>query len=231
MTVGELPFGEDGEPIENATFDNFGDEADDEDNADDEPFYLPEEDGYVQAEAPPPPPLKSERLKVVGGVLSTYADEANREMTVGTSINAANVRKLMAAVDAAEAASDAATRQERMELERLAALRGSTSAFETELLQLRAIGETKPNVAETKVAEEAYRIAAASEAKQAEVADKAFDAARQREVERDALLLELTQQRQSLEGRIPAREAEEAALRKAAPMRARREARGAERVD
>ena len=44
MTVGELPFGEDGEPIENATFDNFGDEADDEDNADDEPFYLPEED-------------------------------------------------------------------------------------------------------------------------------------------------------------------------------------------
>ena len=230
MTVGELPFGEDGEPIENATFDNFGDEADDEDNADDEPFYLPEEDGYVQAEAPPPPPLKSERLKVVGGVLSTYADEANREMTVGTSINAANVRKLMAAVDAAEAASDAATRQERMELERLAALRGSTAAFETELLQLRAIGETKPNVAETKVAEEAYRIAAASEAKQAEVADKAFDAARQREVERDALLLELTQQRQSLEGRIPAREAEEAALRKAAPMRARREARGAERV-
>ena len=91
-----------------------------------------------------------------------------------------------------------ACRQERTELDRLAALRATTAAAEAELLELRALSESEPNIAEQKASEHRFRVAAASETAQQKVADGAFEAARQSERERDALLLQLTHERRAL---------------------------------
>ena len=57
-------------------------------------------------------------------------------------------------------------------------LRSVVAAREAELMELRAISETKPNLAEVKVAFELFREAQANEEEHAKVADACFTAAR-----------------------------------------------------
>ena len=165
-----------------------------------------------------------------GGVISTYADQPTRDAAVHRSRVTETVKSLKKKVADAEAAADKACRQEREELERLHHLRSVVAAREAELMELRAISETKPNLAEVKVAFELFREAQANEEEHAKVADACFTAARSIEKERDDLLLELTHARREHES-LEDDEATSAELQRlAAPRRARKEARAAERI-
>ena len=129
-----------------------------------------------------------------------------------------------------EASTEKALRQERTELERLQHLRSVAAAREAELMELRAISETKPNLAEVQAAYGRFHEAQATEDAQSKVADDAFEAAREAERQRDALLLALTHERRAHEA-LEVDEATAAEVQRlAAPRRAHREARAAERL-
>ena len=165
-----------------------------------------------------------------GGVLSTYHDKPARDASVHLSRVTSSVKALKKAASDAEEAAEKACRQERTELERLQHLRAVAAAREAELMELRAVAESKPNQAEVKTAFGKFREAQATEQEQALVADACFDAARARESERDALLLELTHERHKLEALADSEEVTAQVHRMAAPRRAQREARAAERI-
>lgn len=216
-----------------ATYDNFGDE-----DFDDMPMYdygssevhgggaLQDEEAAIAADAA----YLLHEATHLNGTLSTYADQSRRDERVHRARTTTSVRELTAAALAGEEAAEVACRQERVELERLSALRANTAARETDLLELRAISETKPNLAQVSAAEGRWREAHASEVAQAHVADAAFDAARTREKERDATLLDLTHERHRYEAMAHTEAAEAGSLRLAAPERARREREAAQRV-
>ena len=196
---------------------------------------------YYDGDVPDSPPNEqsmvstaaAEQLQqrtVHGGVISTYHEQSERDAAVHRARVATSVKELKKNVADAEQATDKALRQERTELERLQHLRSVAAAREAELMELRAISETKPNQAEVQAAFGRFHEAQATEEAQSKVADECFEVARRAEDERDALLLALTHQRRKHE----ALEAEEATAaevqRLAAPQRAHREARAAGRL-
>ena len=226
------PYASQPDPLDGAV-----DYGDDDALFDDELRYPEEGDGGAgpsgaEATAPldaslDPSALLQESISA-GGVLCTYADRGKRDVRVHESRVAERMRGLKASAAEAEAAAEVACRQERTEVERLNSLREVTAAREADLAALRALG--LPNLAEQRAAEGRLGEAEAAEAEGAARAEAAFEAARARESERDALFLDLTHTRQDWEGIAPHAQAEAEAGRLAAPRRAAREARAAAKI-
>jgi len=164
------------------------------------------------------------------GTFTTYGDVATVDARVHRSKVAKSARELKNAVATASEAAEVALRQERMEGDRLMALRHVVGTAEAELEHLQAIGEAKPNIALQQASAKRLSDALASEQAQADVMNEAVEAARKAEDERDALLLEYTHKRREHEGHIHATEVDAAANRMAAPRRAAKERRAAERI-
>ena len=164
------------------------------------------------------------------GTFTTYGDVATVNARVHRSKVAKSARDLKKAVATASEAAEVALRQERMEGDRLMALRHMVGTAEAELEHLQAIGEAKPNIALQQASAKRLSDALASEQAQADVMNEAVEAARKAEDERDALLLEYTHKRREHEGHIHATEVDAAANRMAAPRRAAKERRAAERI-
>ncbi len=164
------------------------------------------------------------------GTLSTYDDDRTYKDRVHRSRVAGSVQSLRKRAEEASEAAAVAQRNERTQGERLAELRNRTAEAEAEVELLTDAGKSQPNVAEQRAAHGRLADALGAERAQAETMSGAVAAARAAEVERDAVLLQLTHKRREHEGLEHTTHAEEAAQHLAAPGRAARERLAAERL-
>lgn len=178
--------------------------------------------------------VESERLvheaTHLNGTLSTYGNASTVDQRVQRGRVASKYLQLKQAVAAASNDAEVAVRQERTEGDRLAALRQRTARLEAELERLQHVGEYDSNMQEQLAAQSQLSDALATEQAQMEALSSAVDAARAAESQRDAMLLELTHTRRQHEVLQPTTHAETRANQLAAPRRAARERRAAERA-
>ena len=164
------------------------------------------------------------------GMLSTYDDDKTYKDRVHRARVAGDYQYLRKRAEDASEAAAVAQRNERTQGERYEELRNRSAEAEAEVERLTDLGKTQPNIGAQQAAHSRLADAFGAERAQAETMSRAVAAARAAEVERDAVLLELTHKRREHEGLEHTTHAEESMQQLAAPGRAARERAAAERI-